>query len=223
MSPKRHGSPLRLKMDSLPVTAEVEKEVDVKGIAPSCPRAGADDEGAVSSTETNRTVGQSSSDDPSSQMSCDPIQKSCDPPLDDSMPSVQSSDSRQRTLPPVPNRLIPSSSTERIMEILNQHDVKKEAMQGSLAEERKQAPLSSTPAYKAQDRARSSQVGKLSPCMQLTMVLSPYQMNSFVQDIDRLSLASQMSIQDGTFLGDARHKDGSLMAVVFQVRAILHT
>ena len=34
-------------------------------------------------------------------------------------------------------------------------------------------------------------------------------------------MASQMSIQDGTFLGDARHKDGSLMAVVFQV-CVMH-
>ena len=42
-----------------------------------------------------------------------------------------------------------------------------------------------------------------------------------MQDYDRLSLGSQMSIQDGTFLGDARHKDGSLMAVVFQVCAIV--
>ena len=32
-----------------------------------------------------------------------------------------------------------------------------------------------------------------------------------------------MSIQEGTFLGDAKHKDGSLMAVVFQVRSCMQT
>lgn len=38
------------------------------------------------------------------------------------------------------------------------------------------------------------------------------------QDLDGSSLASAASIPEGTYVGDARHKDGSLMAVVFQVR-----
>lgn len=35
--------------------------------------------------------------------------------------------------------------------------------------------------------------------------------------MDRSSLASVLSLPEGTFLGNARHKDGSLMAIVFQV------
>lgn len=49
----------------------------------------------------------------------------------------------------------------------------------------------------------------------LTLVPLP-----FTQQLSEFSLTSQVSIQEGTFLGDAKHKDGSLMAVVFQVRKV---
>lgn len=111
--------------------------------------AGTDD-----STTANKSVGQSKSGD-QSQMSCDPTQKSHDS-HDSSMPSVQPVDSSQLPLPPVPNRLVPSRSTERIMELLNQHDMRKQAgMTDSSTEERKPFPQASTPSYKTQDRLRS--------------------------------------------------------------------
>ena len=38
-------------------------------------------------------------------------------------------------------------------------------------------------------------------------------------EADGSSMASVLSLPEGMFVGDAKHKDGSLMAVVFQVGA----
>ena len=177
LSPKKHGSPVHSKPSpapaaaaggggggggsdnySLPAATEVEGEVGDERLTPSSPRASYGEDDADDDTvSTNRTLGQSTPGDPS-WMSCDPSQKSHDV-LNDSIPSVQSAS--QRTLPPVPNRLVPSRSTERIMEMLNQHDMKKkEGGAGWMGDEHKQVPLSSTPACKSQERTRLSQVSQ---------------------------------------------------------------
>ena len=153
LSPPRHASPLHSKpsqvaaSDSLlPVAPEVEQEMGVQGLTLSS--SGHEATSSVADAQ-HMSGGQS-------QMSCDQNQVSCDHP-DDSIPSAHCIDSSQHGLPPVPNRLVPSRSTERIMELLNQHDRKREAT-GSLVEERKQTPLSSTPAFNRARSQNSSQV-----------------------------------------------------------------
>ena len=82
--------------------------------------------------------------------SCDLDYMSHDHHSEDNIPSALSINSSESVLPPVPNRLIPSQSTERIMDILNQRGlgVKPEG-------EKEQAPLSSTPAAKSQENLKS--------------------------------------------------------------------
>ncbi len=98
-------------------------------------------------------------------------------------------------LPPVPNKLVLSRSTERIYEILNQHDSEKGKMQEDQIE-----PLSSTPAGKT-GRAGSD------------YMFSVDQRNNSYE-----SVFSTTSLPEGTFQGNARHSDGSLLAIIFQVR-----
>ena len=107
------------------------------------------------STISNRTIGQSTSCDPE-QMSCDPSSVS-HMESDDDIPSVASIGSNQRDLPPVPNRLVPSQSTERILDILSQHGLGTES--GS---DQKAPPLSSTPATKARDSSMPSHNSSMS-------------------------------------------------------------
>lgn len=101
-----------------------------------------------------------------------------------------------QSLPPVPNRLVSSRSTERIYEMLKQHDMEKKKMQ---AGEDRSEPLSSTPAGKTTQSGSGHMftVGQRS---------SSYE-----------SGLSAVSLPEGTFQGEARHKDGSPLSIIFQV------
>ncbi len=99
--------------------------------------------------------------------------------------------------PPVPNKLVPSQSTERIFEILRQHDVEKSKKLATLNGNDPLEPLSSTPAGKS------------------TKISSDAM---FTVGQRRESYEYILSLPEGTFLGEARHKDGSLLAIIFQVR-----
>lgn len=138
----------------------------------------------------------------------------------------------------VPKRLVPSESTERIMEILKQHDLQKEReliakknnesevsnpsseFQGDdyskdLAEEDLLEPLSSTPATKSSAHLQRS---GMSPSLQTEKVqfsVGLHRRDSY--EFDRQSMSSMTSLPEGAFLGEAKHKDGSLLAIVFQV------
>ena len=161
---------------------------------------------------------------------------------------------------PVPHRLVPSTSTERIMDILRERGldvgsghaqnsvgerkagllseslevVNEEEISGSEDEEEgiprysKDPVNSSTPSGAAksdeervqpQEHQGSQSEGMLSPAHLLFSVgSSPVHGASSSQELNRrASLTSLMSLPEGTFLGEARHKDGSLMSIVFQV------
>lgn len=105
-----------------------------------------------------------------------------------------------QSLPPVPNKLVPSQSTERIFEILRQHDLEKSEKQATLSGSDPLEPLSSTPA------------GKSAKVSSNTMFTVGQRRESYE------SVLSISSLPEGTFLGEARHKDGSLLAIIFQVR-----
>lgn len=127
-------------------------------------------------------------------------------------------DGSERTLPPVPSRLVPSESTERIMDILKQRGlpvdtkgrsakIDEESLSSSGAghdesTDNKTNLLSSTPAA-TRGGDQKPHGGGASPLG--------------APDFDRESMISVSSLPEGTFFGDARHKDGSLMAIIFQV------
>ncbi len=141
----------------------------------------------------------------------------------------------ERNLPPVPSRLVPSQSTERIMEILKQrglavdsnNEQKKKSSITKIEEESQTTSgvcdmdelssgsrndvLSSTPAMKSSGELRRASD-------HLFMVST----SPLGHDFDRGSVNSISSLPEGTFFGDARHKDGSLMAIIFQVRNLIH-
>lgn len=106
------------------------------------------------------------------------------------------------TLPPVPNRLVPSKSTERIYEILKQHDLNK-GKKTAIDEVCSLEPLSSTPAGKAYKVSTSSS-------MDVNFTIGQRR-ESYG------SMFSVSSLPEGTFLGEARHKDSSRLAIIFQV------
>ena len=143
--------------------------------------------------------------------------------------------------PPVPKRLVSSRSTERIMEILKQHDLQKEReliIKNNQASEVSESSipssdfqrqddskdltegdilvhLSSTPAAKSSAHLQRSAV---SPDLQTEHVqfsVGLYRRGSY--ESDRQSMSSMTSLPEGAFLGEAKHKDGSLLAIVFQV------
>ena len=101
----------------------------------------------------------------------------------------------------VPSRLVPSQSTERILELLKQHDLEKNNKKES-------EPLSSTPAGKSGRPGVSSE--------QVQFSLGHRRESSE-------SAVSMESLPEGTYLGEARHKDGSLLAIVFQVSIFRYT
>lgn len=108
-----------------------------------------------SSSQTGSTIIPASNGTMAQPTSCDTNHMSCDQIGGNSIPSVQSIDSSQRSLPPVPDRLVPSRSTERIMDILNQRGLGTET--ASLATEQKEEfPLSSTPAKSRDMRSHNS-------------------------------------------------------------------
>lgn len=143
----------------------------------------------------------------------------------------------------VPKRLVPSASTERIMEILRERGLdigvqyggeRKKPLNDSLEEvpeecygsdreevlqDQKDHISSSTPATNGEEHHRHHRSPRLegwtSPHM-FTMGSSPVHGSS--QDLDRrASVNSLVSLPEGTYLGEACHKDGSLMSIVFQV------
>lgn len=149
----------------------------------------------------------------------------------------------------VPKRLVPSASTERIMDILRERGLdvgiqsegeRKRPFDESLEEvaeesyssgheEEMTSPYhrrgrfsSSTPAEKSEEclqqacNYRGSQAeGIVSPHL-FSVGSSP--MHGSNQELQRrLSLNSLVSLPEGTYLGEAKHKDGSLMSIVFQV------
>lgn len=129
------------------------------------------------SGDSVRTIGRSTSCEDTDHMSCDPEHvshdaehmshdaqhMSCDTPDDNDIPSVQSIGLSQPDLqpglrpdlqpdlrpdlPPVPNKLVPSKSTERIMDILKQRGL---GLEPALS-----TPLSSTPAAKSRENIPS--------------------------------------------------------------------
>lgn len=134
------------------------EEVGGDGHTSSLPLPGAEEVsggGHTSSVQTEdsaismKTVGQSTSE----HMSGDLEHMSCDHPDVSDIPSVQSIGSGRPDLPPVPNRLVPSKSTERILDILNQRGLGSDP---SLSGEQKEVPLSSTPAVKSRDNIPSN-------------------------------------------------------------------
>ena len=156
----------------------------------------------------------------------------------------------------VPHKLVPSTSTERIMDILRERglDVGGAARSSSAGERRgllseslevvneevvlsseeeegdkvTRYPVnSSTPAaavksedpLQAERRGGGSSEGMLSPAHLLFSVGSSPVHGGSSQDLQRrASITSLVSLPEGTYLGEARHKDGSLMSIVFQVR-----
>jgi hypothetical protein len=75
------------------------------------------------------------------------VEQTSDDHPDSDIPSVERI--RASKLPPVPNRLVPSKSTERILDIINQHD---QEMNILGPEEQRETLLSSTPAAKSSMR-----------------------------------------------------------------------
>ena len=152
----------------------------------------------------------------------------------------------------VPKKLVPSASTERIMDILRERGLdvggqnegeRKRAFNESLEEvaeelyssdheEEMVSPRdcrdrfsSSTPAAEKSEEYlqqqhryhRGSQAeGVASPPHLFSVGSSPVHGSN--QELHRrASLNSLVSLPEGTYLGEARHKDGSLMSIVFQV------
>ena len=146
----------------------------------------------------------------------------------------------------VPKKLVPSASTERIMNILRERgldigtqsegerrrpfnesleEVAEESC-SSGQEEEVTSPYhhrdhfsSSTPAEKSGETRhyRGGQAeGAVSPPHLFSVGSSP--MHGSNQELHRRSsLTSLVSLPEGTYLGEAKHKDGSLMSIVFQV------
>ena len=149
----------------------------------------------------------------------------------------------------VPKKLVPSASTERIMDMLRERGLdvgtpsegerKKpfnesleevaEESYGSGQEDETASPChhrdhfsSSTPAEKSTEylqqvrHYRGSQAeGVVSPHL-FSVGSSPVHGSN--QELHRRSsLVSLISLPEGTYLGEAKHKDGSLMSIVFQV------
>ena len=158
----------------------------------------------------------------------------------------------------VPHKLVPSTSTERIMDILRERglDVGGAARSSSAGERRgllseslevvnEEVVLSSeeeedkvtrypvnlsTPAaavksedpLQAERRGGGSSEGMLSPAHLLFSVGSSPVHGGSSQDLQRrASITSLVSLPEGTYLGEARHKDGSLMSIVFQVHVCM--
>ena len=149
----------------------------------------------------------------------------------------------------VPKKLVPSASTERIMDILRERGLdvgthsegeRKRPFNESLEEvaeefyssgqeEEMASPhhhrnrfSSSTPAEKSGEylqqvhHYRGNQAeGVVSPHL-FSVGSSPVHGSN--QELHRRSsLNSLVSLPEGTYLGEAKHKDGSLMSIVFQV------
>ena len=149
----------------------------------------------------------------------------------------------------VPKRLVPSASTERIMDILRERGLdvgtqksegeKKRLLDESLEEVAEEESYSSgqeegematpyhgrdhfsssTPAEKLGEQVyhnRGSRAeGVMSPHL-FSVGSSPVHGSN--QELHRRSsLNSLVSLPEGTYLGEAKHKDGSLMSIVFQV------
>lgn len=149
----------------------------------------------------------------------------------------------------VPRKLVPSKSTERIMDILLERGLgigqvqsstkkKRPGLSESLAvveedsyssdsDEDSQYPkdliTSSTPAAPTKSDESLHQChqqlnGLLSPSHMFSVGSSPSPVHGTGQEFNmRSSRNSLVSLPEGTFLGKARHKDESLMSIVFQV------
>lgn len=150
----------------------------------------------------------------------------------------------------VPKRLVPSASTERIMDILRERGLdvgtqksegeKKRLLDESLEEVAEEESYSSgqeegematpyhgrdhfsssTPAEKLGEQVHhnrgSRAEGVMSPPHLFSVGSSPVHGSN--QELHRRSsLNSLVSLPEGTYLGEAKHKDGSLMSIVFQV------
>ena len=147
----------------------------------------------------------------------------------------------------VPRKLVPSTSTERIMDILRERGLgigqvqssgerKRPGLSVSLeevdedcyssdSEEDSKYPkdviTSSTPAAVTRSdeslhQCRHQLDGLLSPSNVFSVGSSPVHGSGQEFNV-RSSLNSLVSLPEGTFLGKARHKDESLMCIVFQV------
>lgn len=164
-SPGRHAPPLQFPDTSFNSTSEQDL------IAHSSPKKGKTE---VSCDTSCNTVDDTAKPEPTHRTLDQNV--SCDLKLD-VIPSAQSIKSTSESvLPPVPNRLVPSQSTERIMEILNQHGLVTESdttdlrlksslpeewptsstKKNTLPEEEKELPLASTPATKSEETTSSS-------------------------------------------------------------------
>ena len=172
--------------------------------------------------------------------------------VDVTQPPVLMSEPNRRGggLGEVPKKLVPSASTERIMDILRERGLddgrgvqsageRKVHLSESLEEVDedtssyasdgdevvaypKDHVSSSTPAASKTEGQHHHQRGSrldglLSPSQIFSVGSSPVHGSS--QELyRRSSLSSLVSLPEGTFLGEARHKDGSLMSIVFQVQ-----
>ena len=160
----------------------------------------------------------------------------------------------------VPRKLVPSASTERIMDILRERGLHVDNYDGSsssghvhrmgegklilsqsLEEVDEESYISdedevsiypkihvssSTPAVKSEDQLHQSRLrgsrleGLQSPTHIFSVGSSPVHGSSSQELNRRPSLNSLVSLPEGTYLGEAKHKDGSLMSIVFQVRGL---
>ena len=146
----------------------------------------------------------------------------------------------------VPKKLVPSASTERIMDILRERGLDvgtqsegerrrpfneslEEVAEESYSSGREEEVTSlhhyrdhfssSTPAEKSGEvrHYRGGQAERaVSPPHLFSVGSSP--LHGSNQELHRRSsLTSLVSLPEGTYLGEAKHKDGSLMSIVFQV------
>ena len=101
--------------------------------------------------------------------------------------------------------LVNSPSVDQLIELLSGQQKK----QGDSVPTSQKDPFSSTPATRLTEPLQYSQHD--GPAVAGGM------RSGGVRGIDECSVTSISSLPEGTFLGEARHKDGSLLAIVFQV------
>ena len=101
--------------------------------------------------------------------------------------------------------LVNSPSVDQLIELLSGQQKK----QGDSVPTSQKDPFSSTPATRLTEPLQYSQHD--GPAVAGGM------RSGGVRGMDECSVTSISSLPEGTFLGEARHKDGSLLAIVFQV------
>lgn len=112
--------------------------------------------------------------------------------------------------------VVDSSSVDQLIELLNL-ERKEGNLEGSrtLAQLSEKQLFSSTPTTRSTESLHQSDNQRSDGVALVGMAGSS---EGGVRGMDECSVTSISSLPEGIFLGEARHKDGSLLAIVFQVR-----